>query len=147
MTQLPHLLAGASRPPRYSCTINHYIEPPDPFGIVHAYYIGMTTTETNTNPAICKTIIAQLGNLTLSMLGAKSLLDLGNGLSFRVRGSRSVNYIAIELDAGTDTYSVRTAKIGRAPSYQISNDNTLDGVYVDQLHTTIEGATGLATSL
>lgn len=99
------------------------------------------------DPQIARNIIAQLSNHTLAMLGAKNLLDLGNGLSFRVRGSRLVNYIAITLDPGTDTYGVRTAKIGRAPACRVSNDNNLPIVYCDQLHTVIELATGLATSL
>lgn len=104
----------------------------------------MNTTQTK-DPQIAKTIIAQLGNLTLTMLGAKSLLDLGNGLSFRIRGSRKVNYIAIELDAGTDTYTVRTAKIGRAPSFKVSNDETATLVFVDCLHALIESTTDLCT--
>ena len=102
-----------------------------------------TTTK---DPQIARNIIAQLGNLTLSMLGAKNLLDLGNGLSFRVRGSRIVNYVAITLDAN-DTYSVRTAKIGRLPACTVSNDSTDVDVYADMLHDFIADATGLATSL
>ena len=97
----------------------------------------------NNDPQIAKTIVSQLGAMTLTMLGAKSLLNLGNGLSFRVRGSKTVNYIAITLDAATDTYSFRTAKIGRAPNCRITNDNTLEGVYVDMLHSLIESTTGL----
>ncbi len=97
----------------------------------------------NKDPQIAKTIVSQLGNMTLNMLGAKNLLDLGNGLSFRVRGSKTVNYIAIEFDAATDTYRVRTCKMGRAPNFKISNDNTLEGVYVDMLHGLIEDTTGL----
>ena len=102
---------------------------------------------TTNNPAIAQTIISQLGNLSFRMLGAKNLLDLGNGLSFRIRGSRTCNYIAIELDPGTDTYSVRTAKIGRAPSYKVSNDSTEIGIYADMLHTLIERTTGLCARM
>ncbi|MHA1572968.1 MAG: hypothetical protein ACTSX8_03155 [Alphaproteobacteria bacterium] len=102
---------------------------------------------TTNNPAIAQTLIDQLGNLTFRMLGAKDLLDLGNGLSFRIRGSRTCNYIAIELDTATDTYTVRTAKIGRAPSYKVSNDETQAGVYADMLHTLIESASGLCARM
>lgn len=115
-------------------------------GTATAYYIDMNNTHTK-DPQIAKTIVTQLGNMSLNMLGAKNLLDLGNGLSFRIRGSRTVNYIAITLDAGTDTYSVRTAKIGRAPSCKVSNDKTATGLYADMLHTAIETTTGLYTSL
>ena len=115
-------------------------------GTVTAYYIDMNTTQTK-DPAIAETIRQQIGRKALFMLGAKNLIDVGNGLSFRVRGSRTVNYIAIELDAGTDTYSVRTAKIGRAPNFKVSNDQTATFIYADQLHSLIESTTGLRTSL
>lgn len=103
----------------------------------------MNTTTTK-DPQIARTIVSQLGNLSLSMMGAYNILDLGNGLSFRIKGSRSINYIAIELDA-SDTYSVRTAKIGRSPNFKVSNDDTAADVYADSLHTHIEAATGLLT--
>lgn len=100
---------------------------------------------TQKNPEICQNVIDQLGGMALRLLGAKNLMDLGNGLSLRVRGSKAVNYISIKL-AEDDTYTVRTAKIGRAPNYKMSNDQTLRGVYVDQLHALIEDKTGLYTS-
>lgn len=105
-----------------------------------------TQTETVRDPMIANTILKQVGRRALFVLGAKNLLDLGNGLSFRVRGSRTVNYIEITLDAN-DTYSFRTAKIGRAPNFKVSNDSTVDGVYCDMLHSLIESKTGLYTSL
>ena len=33
------------------------------------------------DPAIAKEIVRQLGNVSLSMLGAHNLIDLGNGLT------------------------------------------------------------------
>lgn len=102
----------------------------------------MTTT-----PQIAQTIIDQLGRRTLFMLGAKNLLDLGNGLQFRIRGSGRVNTIMIELDAGLDLYDVKFYKIGRAPGYKITEVAIYRGVHVEQLHPMIEETTGLRTSL
>lgn len=98
------------------------------------------------DPTIARTIIEQLGNGTLYMLGAKDLLDLGDGLSFRVRGSRRANYVEIRLTPA-DLYDVSIRKIGRAPSYRVTEVCDAKGIYCDQLHELIERETGLATRL
>jgi hypothetical protein len=99
------------------------------------------------NPQIAQTIINQLGRGALYMLGAKDLLDLGNGLQFRIRGSRKANTIMIELDQGADLYNVRILKIGRAPSYKITEVANVSGLFADQLRPVIEQNTGLYMSL
>lgn len=106
----------------------------------------MITTKTN-DPQIAQTIIAQLGKGALFMLGAKDLLDLGNGLQFRIRGSAKANTIMIELDQGADLYNLRILKIGRAPGYRITEVADHKGIYWDQLRPLIEEATGLYTSM
>ncbi len=55
---------------------------------------------------IAKTIIQQLGNIALSMLGAYLLVDLGDGLQFRFKGCKKSNMIQITLDP-CDTYTVK----------------------------------------
>lgn len=99
------------------------------------------------NPQIAQTIINQLGRGALYMLGAKDLLDLGNGLQFRIRGSRKANTIMIELDEGADLYHVRILKIGRAPNYRITEVANVSGLFADQLRPVIEQNTGLYMSL
>jgi len=105
------------------------------------------TENTMSNPQIAKTIISQLGNSTFAMLGAHMLVDLGDGLQFRIKGCRKANYIAIRYDAGADLYNVEIKKIGRAPNYKIVDVADFQGVFVDQLHSLIESNTGLRTRL
>lgn len=100
---------------------------------------------------IARTIQQQLGNRALFMLGAHSLLDCGDGLSFRFKGSRrvderKVNYCKITLDP-TDTYTVEFWKLGRAVTTDPKLVSKTAGIYCDQLHTLIETETGLYTSL
>jgi hypothetical protein len=54
-----------------------------------------------------------------------------------------VNRLAITLN-GDDTYTVETARFARL-DYRVCD--RLEGVYVDMLHETITGMTGLATKL
>jgi hypothetical protein len=80
---------------------------------------------------------------TMFMLGAKNLLDHGNGLSFRVRGSKAVNYIKITLN-DLDLYDMEFGKVWGA-KYTVKA--THEGVYADMMHSLIEKETGLATRL
>jgi len=90
---------------------------------------------------IARTIIAQLGNVTLSMLGATKLVSTSNGLQFAIKGSKRCNKIVIEL-AANDTYTVTSWKVGRTNLTQVEQ---CEGVYVDSLHATIKTLTGLET--
>ena len=93
---------------------------------------------------IAATIQQQLGNRTFVMLGAHCLIDHGDALSFKFRGSRAANYVKVTL-AADDTYTVDFKKLGR--NYSVKDVSETAGVYVDSLHALIESTTGLYTSL
>ncbi len=105
-----------------------------------------------------KEIQRQLGG-ALMMLGAKNLLahdDERGGLSFRIRGSKKVNYIKIILTQ-MDLYSVEFGKIGSkreevlpgikisTPTYKVTAEH--DNIYSDMMKDLIESETGLYTRL
>lgn len=85
----------------------------------------------------------QLGHKALCMLGAKNLMNVGNGLSLRIRGSKAANYIKITLNA-MDTYDMEFGKI-RGLNCKVVATHT--GIYCDMMHKLIETETGLYTSL
>ena len=97
------------------------------------------------NPQIASTIIAQLGRGTLAMLGAFNLVDMGNGLGLKIKGSRRVNYIGVTL-AADDTYTLTFKKLTKR-GLDVADVADLDGVYADSLHRVIEAETGLSTRL
>ena len=101
---------------------------------------------TKTNNTVATTIRAQLGNGTLTMLGAHTLIDHGDALSFKIRGSRKANYVKVILDP-SDTYTVEFVKLGRAPSFKVTEVASFSMVYADNLHQVIERVTGLYTRL
>lgn len=92
---------------------------------------------------VAETIREQLGGRTLYMLGAKDLVGDANGLQFAIRGSRKVSKIRIELTPA-DTYTVR---FYRGRGLNLKEIASVEDVYVDSLHQTIEKYTGLITSL
>lgn len=106
-----------------------------------------------------ETIRQQIGHRAFYMLGASNLMYSAadpNWLSFRIKGSRTINYIKVTLDA-MDTYTMEFGKISNttitigstklkgAPAYKVVK--TLEGIYFDQLHDLITENTGLYTSL
>ena len=101
---------------------------------------------------IAKTIIQQLGNIALSMLGAHTLIDLKDGLQFHIQDSKTVDVIQIILDP-CDTYTMKFWKI-HTVRRKITEDigfnmtewqlvRSLSDVYFDMLHDMIEEETGL----
>lgn len=99
------------------------------------------------NPQIARTIQQQLRG-ALVMLGAHTLIDHGNGLSFKFRGSRKANYMRILLDAGTDTYSVQFQKVGgRREGWKSTTILERELVHAQDLHGLIENTTGLYTRM
>ena len=90
-----------------------------------------------------KIIADQIGNKTFFMLGAKNLLAIEQGLSFRIRGSKAVNYVKIVLNA-MDTYDIEYGKVWGS-NYKVKA--TEEGIYCDMLHDSIERNTGLYTKL
>lgn len=101
---------------------------------------------------VATTILKQIGHKALFMLGAtgKPIVALPNGVIFKVgRNSKRINKIKILLN-GMDTYDIEfwynafSLKEYKDKSKLIS---TSEGVYFDQLRTSIETHTGLYTSL
>ena len=90
-----------------------------------------------------KTIAQQIGQHALAMLGAYHFVGVRNGLTFRIKGSRSVNSIQILLTP-KDTYTVEFAHITE-DAYTIVAE--IDDVYVDNMRTVIEKGTGLSLTL
>jgi hypothetical protein len=86
----------------------------------------------------------QIGHKAFYMLGAKNLLNHGDALSFRIRGSKAVNYIKITLDSGADLYNMEFGKVW-GHNYKVKA--THNGVYADMMHNLIESETGLYTKL
>jgi hypothetical protein len=93
---------------------------------------------------IAQTIARQIGTKALFMIGAKRLLDAGNGLAFKVgRNAKGVNYIKIILET-SDTYTMQAYS---ARGIDLKLKKELTGVYCDQLNTGIETLTGMFTRL
>jgi hypothetical protein len=105
---------------------------------------------------IARTIIGQLGNVCLSMLGAHTLVDLKDGLLFQIQGSETVDAVQIILHP-SDTYIMTFWKIQKEtrkltaeiPFTTVRWEvvKTIDDVYWDMLHDLIEEETGLYVSL
>ena len=103
---------------------------------------------------IAKTIIQQLGNVCLSMLGAHTLVDLKDGLLFQIQGSETVDAVQIILHP-SDTYIMTFWKIQKEtrkltaeiPFTTVRWEvvRSIDQVYWDDLHHLIEEETGLYT--
>jgi hypothetical protein len=85
----------------------------------------------------------QIGNKALYMMGAKNLATSGNNLSFRIKGSKRVNHVKVELNS-MDTYDITFSKIW---GFNIAEVVSHDGVYCDMMKGLIEKETGLALSL
>ena len=66
--------------------------------------------------SVAKIILQQLGgNKFVAMTGARNLLNVGNGLSFKIPGSggfakNGINYIKVTLN-GLDTYDMEFGRI------------------------------------
>ncbi len=93
--------------------------------------------------SIANTIRDQISGKTLFMLGAKNLLAHEDGFSFRIRGSKAVNYIKITLN-GKDLYDMEFGKVW-GMNYKVKA--THNDVYADMMHGLIESETGLYTKL
>jgi len=105
----------------------------------------MTTT---TNPEIARTILRQIGgNMALTMIGAKNLVDTGEGVSMKIgRNAKRVTHITIRLTAD-DLYVVDFIRVGRAPKFTTDLVANFSGVYAEMLRELIESNTGMYLSL
>ncbi len=94
---------------------------------------------------VAKTIRDQIGHKALFMLGAYNFsTDDGNNFSFRIKGSRRVNFVKIAYDQIWDLYNVT---FGQIRDYRYKTVSYFEGVYCDQLCEMIEKETGLYTHL
>ena len=100
---------------------------------------------------VAATIAQQLG-FTLKMIGARTLIDHGDALSFRLyaRGPKRVKHIKITLDA-SDTYTMTFTKVPSTRALCAGKDPKViaevSGVYAASMKAVIESNTGLYTSL
>ena len=99
--------------------------------------------------SVAKTILQQLGaNKFAATTGARSFLNLGNGLSFKLPGAsgftkQGINYVKITLNP-SDTYTMEFGRI-RGGNYKIIHMER--DVYFDQLQPIFTATTGLETHL
>lgn len=93
---------------------------------------------------VANTILDQVGQNALFMLGAKQLVGTEKSVRFRIgRNSKSITHVEITLDP-SDTYTVAFLRARGIDSKEVSSDSF---VYADQLRSVIEKNTGLYTSL
>ena len=79
------------------------------------------------------------------MTGAKNLLGGEDSLQFRIgRGAKDgCNSVRITLDDVTDTYTVTFYKIGRGPTFKVTDLGAVSFVHADSLRRVFTDATGL----
>lgn len=95
------------------------------------------------NLQVANTILEQLGNKAIVMLGASQFVGSNDSLQFAIKGSKQASKIVITL-ASDDTYTIAFWK-GRG--INIKRVVEVEGVYAECMHKTIEANTGLYTSL
>lgn len=98
--------------------------------------------------AIADTIYQQMGgNRMKAMVGGYNFLILENGLSFKFKGCRTLNYMKILLTP-QDTYYVEFGRIRKfrgVPTYSMVKQ--YDDVYAEDLQRLFTDETGLYTRL
>lgn len=101
-----------------------------------------TATTPGTRPADARTILAQIGGMTLAELGARDVVNLGDGVHFTVkRTSRYITKARVRLLAN-DTYLVEIIRCDRK-TFDHDVTYSADGVYADSLSTVILSALGM----
>ena len=100
---------------------------------------------------VARTILAQIGNGSLWMIGAKGFVDKGDGVQFKImKNQAGANRVTITLTPA-DTYTVELSSSRlsqKAPEgYTNKIKATFEDVYADNLKSVISEATGLALSL
>ena len=97
------------------------------------------------DPVIAQTIAAQIGRETFACLGARDLVDLGNGLQFDIQGCSKINRVLIVLHP-SDTYTVTFGRVGPTLPFWEEVSRCTD-IFWDMLHDLIEEETGLYATL
>jgi len=90
---------------------------------------------------IAKTIMHQLGQNCLFLIGTKQLFGNKNSLIVRFTASPLWNYMKISLNS-MDTYDLTIQKLH---NNRIVREEKREGLYNDMLHDVISEITGLAT--
>ena len=90
--------------------------------------------------SIAQTILRQLGgsHRLVAMTGANWFVDNGNGVTFRIKGSRKANFVEIRLNSW-DLYDIKTGIVGR----KLRNVKQSENIHVEYLIRTVEKMTGL----
>ncbi|MDA8332481.1 MAG: hypothetical protein M0027_15005 [Candidatus Dormibacteraeota bacterium] len=86
-----------------------------------------------TRPADARTILRQIGDATLQNLGARQMVDRGDGLHFTVGRSagRTLRKVVILL-AADDTYTVEALKFDRR-TFESTTTYEIGDVYAESL--------------
>jgi hypothetical protein len=93
---------------------------------------------------VAKTIVKQIGNGALFMLGAKDLVGGPNFLQFRIgRNAKGVNLVRVDLEP-SDTYKVVFMKVRKMICTVVSKE---EEVYFEDLRVVLSRNTGMATSI
>ena len=95
--------------------------------------------------SVARTILEQLGGSRfLAMTGAVGLIGDPRSMTFRIPLSRGINNVVVELDRGTDTYTV----VGyRLKGHNCNEVQRHALVYADALQVVFTAMTGLDTHL
>lgn len=97
------------------------------------------------NQEIARTILNQMGgNKLVAMVGAKNLLAIENGISFRFMRANGMNAVRITLDEGKDLYEMEFLSVHGGTIKQKAHHTD---VFCDQLNAIFEKETGLTTHL
>src|SRR5262245_14164778 len=88
------------------------------------------TNEIATRPASAQELLGQIGRWTLAEIGARDIIDLGDGVHFFFGRGRS-RKLVVKL-AANDTYAVEIVRFNRA-DFTFSSERFFEGVYGDQL--------------
>jgi hypothetical protein len=87
---------------------------------------------TTTRPCSARTLLAQVGPMTLASVGARMIVDLGDGVMFRYGAGRTFTKLLITL-AADDTYTVRNVRLAGRYRDEVVELGTIAGVHADEL--------------
>lgn len=92
---------------------------------------------------VAKTIVQQIGNQALWLIGAKNIIATDTGITFKIMRHPEYNTISIDLTS-MDDY---TMKFTKWHNMRKVREVVVDGIFFDELAQTITEKTGLATRM
>lgn len=98
------------------------------------------TTHPTTRPCDAKVLLAQVGRFTLASIGARDLVNLGDGIMLRYGTGRRHTKLIITL-AADDTYTVRNVRLAGRYKTDVVELGTVTGIYADALSDFVIAAT------